>query len=718
MRQSRRRNTGRVYRDRVQDDFDIDIIPAREEKVQGDGRRVVVDYSPGKGRSQWNRASEWEDDQWQDFALDSSNDLYDAVLHGEIFEEVASGATNAQASNQGKKRKRKTMRAKRPNVYWKTHCRDNFLAELLRAKGRGDFQAQNECPDCRGQDTTLVEEKDRQARYRCIDCFGAEIVCKTCCKRRHRRVPFHRIEEWNGRYFAPTSLRKVGVSIQLNHAGGTCVKPLQCHSKLRILHTNGIHKVELYFCGCHKKRPQYQQLLRRGLYPATVTEGRITTCATFSYLESLQKTSFTTKGSTHDFYRALEKLSDGSGLKVPKSRYRPLLLMVRQWRHLKMLIWSGAAHDLDGVEGIEGDPVNQRQKEGRLIVRCPSCPWPGINLPFGWEEAAQAFLYQVCLCIDANFRLKEQLVSSHSRDPSLNNGLGIFVKRREYEKYVLQDPEGDEITTCVPLAALAKQNTKFSKGLRYTGVGGVCCGRYRNMDYILGVAMRDFMRLLCALLVYDIACQWFTHLYERVTKWPIEIGFPSPRSMKVTPAIGKLHEPGHKQGGDHQQYNLNLIEGSGHSDGESMERLWGEHNNLGNATKTMGPGSREDYIDSHVGGWNHDKYISMGKSLARRRKEAIRDRNLQIVAHEELTANLPPDLVEKWDAMCVEWEAAPHPKKNIPNPYHVEEDEQKALEELSLEEETRLKAGGTRYHAISAAGFIVMGLEIRDTQDV
>ena len=33
------------------------------------------------------------------------------------------------------------------------------------------------------------------------------------------------------------------------------------------------------------------------------------------------------------------------------------------------------------------------------------------------------------------------------------------------------------IGTCVGLQALAKMNTKFSKGLRYTGVGGIMCGR-------------------------------------------------------------------------------------------------------------------------------------------------------------------------------------------------------------------------------------------------
>ena len=33
-----------------------------------------------------------------------------------------------------------------------------------------------------------------------------------------------------------------------------------------------------------------------------------------------------------------------------------------------------------------------------------------------------------------------------------------------------------KISTCVGLQVLAKMNSKFSRGLRYTGVGGVMCG--------------------------------------------------------------------------------------------------------------------------------------------------------------------------------------------------------------------------------------------------
>ncbi|EEB87494.1 hypothetical protein MPER_15139, partial [Moniliophthora perniciosa FA553] len=132
----------------------------------------------------------------------------------------------------------------------------------------------------------------------------------------------------------------------------------------------------------------------------------------------------------------------------------------------------------------------------------------------------------------------------------------------------------------------------------------------------------------------------------------------------------------------------------------------------------MGPGSREDYIDAHLGSWNWDKYTSMGKMLARKHKDAVRERNLQVVAHEGLTENLPEELTQKWEAMCVRWELAPYPKKNVPNPYHIEEEfisEQKALQELALEEERRLKEGGNQYHAVTATGFVVMALSIQDS---
>jgi hypothetical protein len=111
-------------------------------------------------------------------------------------------------------------------------------------------------------------------------------------------------------------------------------------------------------------------------------------------------------------------------------------------------------------------------------------------------------------------------------------------------------------------------NTKFSRGLRYTGVGGVMCGRsemimptgvrnlqkgeryvrkheernriladvqcrFANMDYLAASVMRLFA-LLLILLSYDIACQWFVNLYRRMDKhWPSDLKVPP--SIRIIP---------------------------------------------------------------------------------------------------------------------------------------------------------------------------------------
>lgn len=108
--------------------------------------------------------------------------------------------------------------------------------------------------------------------------------------------------------------------------------------------------------------------------------------------------------------------------------------------------------------------------------------------------AACRFLYALLICMDANFRLKNNLVSNFSADPGLGVGMAYMLKPGQYEDYVLsQADEKDvssnlvfspslltaaiQISTCVGFQALAKATTRNTKGLRYTGVGAVVCGR-------------------------------------------------------------------------------------------------------------------------------------------------------------------------------------------------------------------------------------------------
>lgn len=178
--------------------------------------------------------------------------------------------------------------------------------------------------------------------------------------------------------FTDISLRTLGLKLQLNHSGGHCDNPIPCHTNLVILHTNGIHSVDVQYCGCMRAIPQHIQLLRRRLYPASQLS--VKTCATFELLRHLHKLALTTKASTYDFYRCLEKSTTNAGINPPKSRYRALFRMVLQWRHLHMLKWGGRGHDVSGVAGTTA---------GELALKCPTCPYPGINIPEGWDKVSE-----------------------------------------------------------------------------------------------------------------------------------------------------------------------------------------------------------------------------------------------------------------------------------------------------------------------------------------
>ncbi|PPQ77173.1 hypothetical protein CVT26_008093 [Gymnopilus dilepis] len=680
----------------VEDDEADDFVHAREGSLQRKGNHLRMSVMPRVAErtsdtDPWLSATFWPTPDSTEFALDQDCDMYDQAVEADIMEEVVPAKP--------KKRKKASKVSARPHVVWKEKYRQIFLDEMLRWSGRGDFQYADKCPDCLARSSS----NPGLPEYRCSECLVSDLTCGSCCVRRHRQHPFHRIEKWNGQKFTSVSLKSLGLKIQLNHSGSFCENPIPAQSNMLILHTNGIHEVALSYCGCTRAIPHNIQLLRRQLYPASHI--RIRTCATFQLLNSLHKFALTTKASTYDFYRALEKLTNNTGMDVPKSRYKPLCRMILQWRHLKMLKWGGRGNDTTGVEGT---------KTGELALRCPSCPHPGINLPENWQNVSEEYkyLFLMIICMDANFRLKNQVVSNYSQDPGLGIGWAYLLPRHEYESYVLSRASDEDISTCVGFQALAKANTKFSVGLRYTGVGAAV---YANMDFIFGSVLQYVMVLL-VLISYDVACQWFTNLLARIEgHWPESI---KPRStITLIPAIPKLHEPMHQQQ-NHQVYSLNFIKGVGLSDCECPERVWAPHNALSNSTKTQGPGSRHDVLDDHFHFWNWLKYIGLGRTLLRRYKAAVAQRNLQQEGHRGLTASLDTAVVAKWEKMCEKWDAEPFPKKSQ-NPYCSKDtylSEAKVRKELADEEERRIKAGGVSVHETPAAVFVQMGLELEETQ--
>lgn len=138
------------------------------------------------------------------------------------------------------------------------------------------------------------------------------------------------LQKWNGLFFEKTTLRDLGLCVQLGHVpGSACVNPEPGPTEFTVIHTNGIHVINLNYCGCSGAGNRRQQLLRREWFPASQVIPQ--TCCTFRVLESFQTTSVQSKISAYDFYGAIAKLTDATGLDDMKVRvFLPYLL----WVHL------------------------------------------------------------------------------------------------------------------------------------------------------------------------------------------------------------------------------------------------------------------------------------------------------------------------------------------------------------------------------------------------
>ena len=158
---------------------------------------------------------------------------------------------------------------------------------------------------------------------------------------------------WNGTSFQRTTLRDLGLRVQLGHVlGDSCPTRLAANVTFRVVHSNGIHQVAVDQCRCHGAVLFYKQLLRIGWWPATQLKPK--TVATFEVLQHFHLLNKQGKVTGYSFYQALENQTDTTGLNLPsvsslalpsmfsqlkrkKGRLDTFMLMVREWRDTESL---------------------------------------------------------------------------------------------------------------------------------------------------------------------------------------------------------------------------------------------------------------------------------------------------------------------------------------------------------------------------------------------
>ncbi|KAJ6469546.1 hypothetical protein C8R47DRAFT_989403, partial [Mycena vitilis] len=600
---------------------------------------------------------------------------------------------------------------------------DKYLSELMRLDGWG--HALPHCPACGKGGPT----------FRCRDCNGGAVYCKTCIVARHEENPLHRTYEWRDQSFHKKSLADAGLRIQFGHPKGKrCLTPSRAKESFVCLHVNGIHTVNVDFCGCEfaaDAGEPHIQLLRGGWFPAT--HDRPQTCATLEVLEQFHQLTLQSKVTMYDFYIVLERLTNNAGIKPP-DRYHEFIRMCREYWYLMLLKRGGRAraYDWTGAEGT---------KPGELAVECPACPRPGVNMPADWEDTPECkmFLYTLFLAIDACFRLKRCLVSNELKDPDLGSGQAYMLEDAPYREFLHTVTDQKEMKTCSGLAALDYANTKFSRGYGSTGVVmGVCarhefvqpngCGdlqkgeRFVNTDYVFGSILRHKHPRIRKLTSYDIACIWSVYIWERLEGLPDLVrAYLTMALMRFV--IPKMHIHGHTLLCQ-IFYSLNLMCGAAETDGEGIERPWSSINGLGASTMRMGPGARHGVLDNQWSYWNWEKLVGLVAMLRRRMDRARIELARQTEAFESFSRE-QAEHVPAWRTKVETFEAemaklGGRAGTSVPNnPYEVKVQgltEAQVRLQFNKEEQLEAQRGVPSLHDVTPSNFITTGLDIENEQ--
>ncbi|KAL1658415.1 hypothetical protein GGF50DRAFT_92641 [Schizophyllum commune] len=629
----------------------------------------------------------------------------------------------------GDKRKRQAD----PMDTWKAFSDQTYLDEMMWGEGLRDSLADPRCMTCLDKytppDPTTPINNPAPSRpapghtdrlFCCWDC-GDFNECLGCCLDRHQCMPLHTIEEWTGEYWSKVSLASMGLVYQLGHGGRPCARPEPAIRTVTVL-DHEIHTVRLQYCGCRlgPTTEHAVQLLRNRWYPATATNPE--TCATFALLDWFRLASVHANVNTHGLIKVMEMRTDPLGLKSVPDREKSLGRMGRQYSFLLRVKRAGLGNAKKGIKGT---------KPGELAIRCWACPRVGVNLPPDWQSVAakEMYRFRTMLAVDANFRLKNRIRKNENRASALGEGLGYFVATEPYKHHISGYVKESDISSCIAFAALAEKDTKITKGLRVSGVGGVICARhelvqphgfadlqkgerYCNMDYVLCSVLSQIgsAHTTCS---YDIGCQYMTNFYERVKKLPVHLQ-PDPLadlSFGLPVWHGAIHEENCRS-----RNSLKYHEGVGRTDGEGIERIWSLFNAISYATKEMGEGARHDAIEDKSDSINFVKNINQYPTLLRRLVIALDERHVQIEAFRIVNENVDRKQIMAWEAEVRNWRKNPDSKSPFAMPAAEGVSEIEVRRMLDSEEMEDVKQGRAGVHTTSQTTFLTAGFQLEGAQ--
>jgi hypothetical protein len=198
-----------------------------------------------------------------------------------------------------------------------------------------------------------------------------------------------------------------------------------------------------------------------------------------------------------------------------------------------------------------------------------------------------------------------------------------------------------------------------SKLCDVTGLVSIACGRHgcyapqalvdlfkgeqqKNVDFALLSALTSthVEPEQGVLLIYDIACQYFVHLQDR-------IGSRLPFGLDLDAAIGLFHVHAHKDQ-CFFQYATSFIPGAAIVAGEILESLWSSLNAISPTARTATLEHRAEMLDDHATDSNHKKTLGIISSLCRSHRTAVDMLDHAQTYYQNLTDQAGITAVDKW----------------------------------------------------------------------
>ncbi|KAF8873364.1 hypothetical protein CPB84DRAFT_1895273, partial [Gymnopilus junonius] len=606
-----------------------------------------------------------------------------------------------------------------------------------------------------GQPCPFCNSSGTKRTMQCYDC-AHPLSCSECFISAHQHNRTHWAEVWNSerQYFVRhdiSTLRPEGYAQHLGHNGDPCPMPEnETDLFFIIVDVNGIHNTKLRFCHCPGAGDRVDQLLHHCLFPATL--GHPESAFTFQLLHNFHLHHLESKATKYDYMGALRRLTDNAFTSEVLDLYPQFQVVTQVWMVLTAKKRLGQAHGID--------EVLPHRPSGSLVVSCPACPDPHMNMLSGWEKTPSDFrhLNQLQLTLDGNFHLNCYVKNTDPHDTSLFHGRSYFPDDSMYADYVRKvvlKGSSDKFN-CGHLEVLRKQNSsKKFKNMAVTGKVNTQCShvfilssvdlqiseRFANVNFGLAHALRPLMdsirkhkifagwseekiqellrQAFDVLISYDVTCSYCVHVLERF------INTTQIQDVAQIIAIARwliplVHVQNHN---DDCMYRFAsaYIKSAGHFHGETAEHFWPTGNQLGGQTCQMNAGHCHDTLIDHFGNWNFKKLINLHESDALY-NDLINAKKLYDVKLEIFKglSSQYVDYMQEWDKLDRSWSLRHgavysvyrHNQKKVPSQMQIYEMLLKELESESSESHLLNQSSASK----SDIHFIHEGLLIRAAQ--